>query len=811
MKKHLLLLALLLLSLSNVQAARSNAVRLKGIIIDKTTITPMEFSTVSLSDSTGKIIAVSTSNDKGEFTLATPVGEYSLKVSFVGYTDVIQQVNITEEKNEIDLGEIVIEPDAKELDAVVVSAKRLSIERQVDKLVVNVANTIAADNSTALELLKKAPGVAIDRDGNITLNGRAVQVWVDNRPTQLSGQDLSALLNATDGSTIDKIEIIDNPSSKYDAAGSGGIINIKTKKNFIRGFNGNVRTGYKQYMEELSGYFYSANASANLNYRNDLISTSLNYSVRGGEGFSQLSENVKSNDYQRRGDVTMMDQSSWQNIKSGIDFFIDKKNTIGLIGNLSFRTMTDNEEGSSIENRRDLPEETSKTFGHNDNPFVNGTLNLNYTRLFGDNDNHDLTANLDYIYYSTNPKQYSHTDFLPSLSKFNVFENNSDQKTQVFSAKLDYTRPINDKMKMETGGKIAFSHNDSEILRSDSLAGGWQKNPLYSNAFEYDETISALYANYSWQISKQWSVKAGLRWENTYAKGTWKTSDSITTQKYNDFFPTLFIGYTPHEKHSLSLSYTQRLQRPNYWQLNPFRRYVGAYAYIEGNPQLSPSYSNNISLSYTAFRALNIGTSFYHSKGMIIQVPTFNLTTGETGYVQDNFGYNYHIGMWLSVSGLPITKWWTLTASIWGAYIVNEAINDDTTTATTYSWMSNPYLNTTFLFSKTWSMEIEGWMQTPAIWGYYDMKAQGSISMGVKKTFCNNQGSISLYLDDIFKTQRSRVTMSRNGTVSYTENRWESRALRFSFSWRFGNVSSPAKQRKVGEQEEVERMSGGGK
>ena len=812
MKQFLLLSVLFLYLFTGLQAASRSTTRVKGSVIDKTASTPLEFSTVSLTDTTGKTIAVNTSDEKGSFSLAdVPAGNYTLKVSFVGYTDVEQPLEITAQQTDIDLGQISIEPDTKQLDAAVVSTKKPTIERQLDKLVVNIANTIAADNHTALELLKKAPGVSIDRDGNVTLNGQGVQVWVDNRPVQLSGADLVALLSSTEGSTIDKIEIIDNPSSKYDAAGSGGIINIKTKKNFIHGFNGNVRAGGHQFFaEDVDGHYFIADGALNLNYRNDLLSTFVNYNIRRYHGFNTLSEKVNAVDgYRRSTDGISKDYSTPQGVKAGADFFIDKKNTVGIIGNYNSRSMDVNNRATTIVGPSDAPDETSETDGTNELAFHNASLNLNYTRLFGDNTDHDLTVNLDYIYNSNTPEQYNNTIFNEStgIKPPEVFKSNANQLTQVYSAKADYVRPLNEQMKIEAGGKIGYSHNDSEILRLDSTqAGDWVKNTNLSNEFEYDETISALYFSYGWQINKQWSTKAGLRWENTYAKGTWKTSGKVTTQSYNDFFPTLFLGYTPHEKHNLSLSYTRRIQRPNYWNLNPFRQYMGAYTYVEGNPQVLPSYSDNLRLSYTAFQVLNIGTSFNYNKGIIVQVPQYHPENGQTGYTQDNFGTNYFFGAWVSVSGLPITKWWQLTLNLWGAYTVN----DDNVT-TTRSWQVNPYLNSTFLLSKTWSAEIEGWMQTPTIWGYYDMKAQGALSAGVKKTFCDNKGSVSLYIDDIFNTQRSDVTISRNGIISHANNRWDSRAIRVSFSWRFGNMSSPAKQRKVGQQEEADRMGGGGK
>ncbi len=810
MKFFFLILALSFnLYMASAATVQSKAIRVKGTIIDKSTAAPLEFSTISLSDTSGKVVAVHTSDEKGMFALATiPAGEYLLKVSYVGYADVTQTVHVSAGQQDIDLGAINIEPDSKQLNEVVVTGRKPTIERQIDKLVVNVANTIAAENSTALELLKKAPGLSIDRDGNVTLNGQSVQVWVDNRPVQLSGPDLIALLNGTEGNSIDKIEIIDNPSSKYDAAGSGGIVNIKTKKNFIRGFNGNLRAGFQQYIEDVDGYYYGANGSANFNYRNDLLSSFVNYGIRQSNGFGSLTEEVKSdNGYSRYSSGLSKDYSTPQHVKAGIDLFLDKKNTIGVIGNYSTRRSKENDNTTAIIGQRNNPEETSEGIGCNNGAFHNASVNLNYTHLFGADDNHDLTLNADYIYNMNTPDQYSHTDFqLPvGVKDPKVFKSNSDQLTQVYSFKADYTRPLNKSMKIEAGGKIGYSKNNSEILRLDSLQNGWQKNRDYSSEFNYSEMISALYVNYSWQISEHWSAKAGLRWENTGAKGEWISSDSTTSQQYNDFFPTLFIGFNPSEKHQLGLSYTRRLERPNYWNLNPFRRYIGAYTYIEGNPQLSPSYSDNIRLSYTAFQFLNIGASFSYNQGMIVQIPVFDPIKGETGYVQGNFGYNYHTGIWASVSEFPLTKWWTLNLSLWAAYV----INDDNTTVTK-SWQFNPYLSTTVLLGKNWSAELEGWMSTPTIWGYYEISAQGSLNAGVKKNFWDNKASLSLYLDDIFNSQHSNVRMARNGTSSYNENSWDSRSIRVSFSWRFGNMGSPAKQRKVGQQDEANRLGSGG-
>ena len=257
--------------------ASQGRITVNGKVIDKRSGAALEFATVSLLDTAKKVVAGNVTRAGGDFTLANvAAGQYILKVSFLGYTDAMQEIVVPEGMETMDAGTVELDAEAQTLEEAVVTSRRPVVERQIDKLVLTVANSVMAQNSTALEVLRKAPGLAVDSDGNITLNGQSVAVWVDNRPTYLSGQELSALLEGTEGSTIDRIEIIDQPSSKYDAEGSGGIVNIITKKNFLKGFNGSLRTAYRQYLEK--DFYYSASGSLNLNYRNDVINTYVNMS-----------------------------------------------------------------------------------------------------------------------------------------------------------------------------------------------------------------------------------------------------------------------------------------------------------------------------------------------------------------------------------------------------------------------------------------------------------------------------------------------------------------------------------------------------
>ncbi|MCL2098315.1 MAG: TonB-dependent receptor [Bacteroidales bacterium] len=775
---------------------------ISGKIIEKHSREALEFVTVSMLDTAQKATVVGTTNANGEFILKNiPFGQYTLKLSFIGYADVVLEIELSEEKELEELGEIEMEADAQMLDETVITARRPVIERQIDKLVMTVANTVMAENSTAFEVLRKAPGIAIDKDGNITLNGQAVAVWVDNRPTQLSGQELTALLEGTEGSSIDKIEIIDQPSSKYDAAGSGGIVNIITKKNFLKGFNGTVRTGYTHYFE--NDFYYSANGSLNLNYRNDLINTYINIGLSNSKGFSLSDANLSAptSSYSRTTHSFIPDNGNNQYVKAGIDFFIDKKNVIGIIGSFTNSNWNTTSTGF-IEEHNAIIVTVIDNSGSSTNRYLNGSGNLNYTHYFDDK-GHEITLNADYLHYESIPKRALNTTY-HSLVSTTTYTSESKQYTTVWSGKADYILPIGEKIKLEAGGKTSFNTIDSDI-RHDGFISAEAFSGRNDN-FTYNENIKALYATAGWKIDNYWIIKGGLRWEHTYSKGVWRGRDTTTTKSYYDFFPTIFAGYNPTEKHNLRLSYTMRIGRPSFWNLNPFRNYSNAYSYYEGNPDLYPTYSHRFSLSYMGFQVFNAGVSYSFYNNNITSIPQFDPITHISGYRQENFGRCSGMGVWLGLSALPITKWWDLTVNLYGSYRMSEDGSYKSTSLSGYM-----YSNNTFTIGKTWNIEMDFWINSGGKWEYYHFKPQGSFDIGVKKTFWGKKGTLSLYLDDVLSTSKSNSYSDKDGVRQESESRWESRSLRVSFSYRFGNTGKPVRQRNVGDQEEAGRLGGGGK
>ncbi|MDR1225628.1 MAG: TonB-dependent receptor [Prevotellaceae bacterium] len=806
--KFLCALALLAGVFSSALFAQSTngKTKIQGVVLDESSGNPLEFATVLLRDTSGRPLQGETTNERGAFSLSAPSGELVFEASFVGYQAVQHKISVQEGRVVGMPDKIRLAPDSREMDAVVVSgARKPPIERKVDMLVMNVESIISAESSNALQLLKKAPGVSVDNDGNVTLNGQGVEIWIDGRPSQLSGEELAALLESTDGGNIDKIEIINSPSSKYDAAGSGGIINIKTKKAFAKGFNGNTSLGYRQHFE--SGFYFGSNGSLSLNYRTEETNTYLNYNARGGEGFGNLRQLLTQDSLSRYSYLPTEDNRFSQGAKLGFDYFMNKKNTFGFIANIGYRQSGEMDDGYTVSRFNKVWQDSSRTKSRSGQEFNNGSLNLNYTHVF-DDDAQELTANQDYMRYASSPWQEQRTVYYmpygtPAVPA-TAFKSTTDQTINIYSAKVDYTHPFGDKVKMETGAKFNQTATDNANVRWDSVGNTFSINTNETSDFVYTERIGALYANASWSIDSNWSVKGGLRYEYTYSGGDWKTANTSTAKRLGDIFPTLFVGYNISKSHNLGLSYTRRIQRPSYWQLNPFRRYIGPYSYAVGNPDLDPAYTDKFGLEYSAFHFINVSLGYRSTKGVVFQVPR-EVEGGKIEYTQENFGKNTGASLSISASQAPLAKWWVLDANIWLSYVTNQNGNEPAEGVFTGSF----WVNNTFTLGKTIKAELSAWYQLPSQWGYFQTKSHGAADFSVKKTFWDDNASLSLGVDDIFNTNKFSFVTDVNGMRNDISNTWESRAVTLTFTYKFGNVAQGMRHRKVGDVEESSRVGGG--
>ena len=797
-----------ILIFSSAFGAKNNGI-IVGKVTEKSNGNPLPFATVSIQNEEKKIVGGATTGDDGNFQINNLIfGKCNVKVSFIGFKDTTFVVDIKESANNVNLGVIKLSTDAIALQSALVVAKVPVIEQKLDKIVMNVSEAVSTQGSNALDVLKKAPGISVDPSGNILLNGAAVQVWIDGRPSNLSGAELEALLSGTDGSTIDKIEIISHPSAKYDAAGSGGIINIKTKKNFARGLSGSMKASYTA--APYTNYYQGADGSLNLNYRSDKTNTSITYSPRYNEFFENFySKTNLGNGMIINGTTESDDFTRNHSFRVVNDIFLTKKDVLGVIVNGFIRNSNDftNDAvtGSELLNNGVLVEKT-KTGIDNDDIFDNISGNLNYTHTF--KDNQEITLNADYGYYKIGKNSFQDNYFsdkdgiqtrVPS-----IFKSNSDQLINIMSLRADYEQPIFKTFKLETGIKWAQSNTNNDLIRQDQINNNWVINDPLSSKFDYKENISAAYLSLAKQFGTKWSLKAGLRGELTQATGEWISADTTTNKTYLDVFPTAFAGYTPNKNLRFGLSYTMRIQRPNFNQLNPFRMYIDASSSLEGNPNLNPQYNHQLSLSLGIKQHFSVSMHGQFMNGVIIQNAHFNPETGEKMLVWENFGKQSFVGGALSVTELSITKWLILNANVFVANVSNSTEGYESS-----SIFSNANFNAAFLLPKNFKIEAMGFAQSGIPYGYFLVEPTFELSLGIKKTIMDNKATIALNVSDILNSRENNVKLNSGILESYSFNsNYRSRQITLSFQYRFGQ-SKAMKTRKVGNTEEAARAGSG--
>jgi len=483
------LLSILMLCTANLMAA-PNTTTIKGVVVDKETRSPLPFATVAVRNDSDQVVAAATANEDGSFVLNNvPHGSYRLVATFIGYKehDIPLQLNTPE----MNAGTIEMEEDVETLETAVITARVPVIEQKIDKIVMNVAEAVSVEGSNALEVLRKAPGVTIDMDGNVKLNGQAVSIWIDGRPSYMSGLELEALLRSTDGTTIDKIELMAHPSAKYDAEGTGGIINIKMKKNLMKGFSG-MANGFYGGMKHMV-YEQEAGGGLNLNLRTDKTNTLLNYGGRyeemgatldswTGLGGTSAFEQISHSDF--------LIGSQSHTIKLANDFYIDKKNTVGFIVTTMFRDQSQDNYGDQNFTNSYLNEQllnSIKSVIKTGSDYDNITTNINYTGLFNEEKGQELTFNGDYAYYDIASQNFQDNSIVSGTGISEMFRQNSQQYINLVSGRADYQQSFWKTGMLETGLKWAMTQTNNDLNREDFLDNIWQPNTNMSNRFFYTE------------------------------------------------------------------------------------------------------------------------------------------------------------------------------------------------------------------------------------------------------------------------------------------------------------------------------------
>ncbi|MGN1212230.1 MAG: TonB-dependent receptor domain-containing protein, partial [Candidatus Cryptobacteroides sp.] len=644
MKKHLAIFILLTGLITESFAARQdNNIRITGRVVDNSDSAPIGYVTAAILDSDGSVICGSTSGSDGTFEMrmsaaAAREKQCIILLSFVGYEEFRSPLSMfipKKESDEIDLGTIGLKADASVIEGAVVAGKRELIEHKFDKLILNVSELAVAKTGSSLDVLKNSPGVTVDHEGNIKLNGQTAAVWIDGRPSNMSGKDLEAYLKGNPGNTIEKVELISNPSAKYDAEGSGGIINIKTGKGFMKGLNGSL--GANLGLTMFPKARFNGNLNANIRYKGNKTNTAFSYTpTYTGTSANMSEEKYFGGNMENYSEgLSLMDSKDIRhNFSLSNDWNISKKDIFGVILRANFDgDYSDELPGSGLKTymnygqpEQALIQELATTY-RQDTKGSNWNANANYTRTFDESKMQELTINADYGHnvsdmYSRQVNILNIT-FSPEGGDFG-FKDMTYRTLDLVSVKADYSQVFwKQTGRIEAGVKGALSmtrnrfskylldgfSSVSDGVTPDQNDATFSENPSERNDFQYNEQVYAGYVNVAKMFSPKWNAQLGLRGELTITEGIWTDSPN-TGETYFDLFPNAFLSFIPSQKVILNLNYSYRLSRPKYWQLNPFRTYVNATTYTEGNPQLKPSYSHNVNLSAVLFGRTTISAGY---------------------------------------------------------------------------------------------------------------------------------------------------------------------------------------------------------
>jgi len=774
--------------------------KIKGIIIDEKNKQAVEFATVALfklKDSTlaGGMVAGS----KGDFLLSEiPFGRYFLKINFIGYKQlIIDTIAIRPKQTELDLGQIKLKASAEQLGEVEVTSEKSTLQLGIDRKIFNVEKSIVSEGGSASDVLQSIPSVSVDIDGNISMRGSGnVTVLIDGKPSGLTGSSRAAILQQIPASSIESIELITNPSAKYDPDGMSGIINVITKKNKLNGFNGSVSVGV--------GTRDKYNASAAISYRNSKVNVYANYGFRSnnrtGSGSTLRQNFLSDTTFFLRQNSSSLNKSISHNVKGGVDFYLNDKNTIGLSVLYNMGLESSNEMANYLES--DNNDITSAGYSRDietsDTP-TNIDYNLNYRKTFT-KPKQEFAVDVSYSdAKGTKNEKYTERNYILKYEPKNTSP--FKQKTEnvslnnIITVQVDYVQPLKNQMKWEIGGKTTMRNIGSNFTSNvyDYTYNDFILDTNTSNNFVYTENIYAAYSTFSGTI-KKFGYQLGLRAEQANTTSNLITTEEEFINNYFKLFPSVHLSQKLKKEQELQLSYSRRINRPNSRNLNPFKDFSDPYNIRYGNPYLRPEYINSYELSYMKYfkKGVLTTTAYFRQTDGVIQ--RYKIISDSTiSYITFiNLDKSQSYGLELIIKA-DITKWWNVTFSANGfqtkidggaqADLQNENLSYIVKVLSNMRvWKNMDIQFTTNYMGPTATLQGE-------------VKQMFWMDIGFKKEIFKN-ASLSLNITDITDTRIFQI-VGNNDPVFYQEmnRKRESRVATLTFSYRFGKMSETRKSR----------------
>ncbi|AMM52285.1 TonB-dependent receptor [Rufibacter sp. DG15C] len=806
MKKLLLLFFSLMSMMATAhQTQAQTAGQLSGQIVDHKgeamsygTITLLKASDASLV--TGAAVEVT-----GDFKMKTPApGKYFLRVSAIGFANTdLPAFEVTGPTFSKDFGKVALQQDAKALKEVVVQSLRPTVDVQADKMVVSVENTAMAAGNTAYDVLSKSPGVWIDQDGNIQLNGKAgVQVMIDGKLTYLNGKQLQTMLQGMPAENLKNLEIIANPSAKFDAEGTSGIINLNLKKNTMTGLNGNVYGGY-QYNTK-----HGANGGANVNLKQGKWSSFAT---------ADLAERPKKRTFtmdrvfKQEGEDTRLIMAGGEfgsqfskSLRVGTDYDFSNSHSIGGTLNLS-----QNKANTGVNTNTRFNQDLSTTLTHDNSKFTNVSGNAHYLGKL-DTVGTTLSADIDVVRITDRStgdflnKQFLAGSTTPSDQE--LLENSNPTSYQIYSAKADYTRLFPKvKGKLEIGAKASYVQSDNQIDFYQVEGNSRTLDFGRSDHFIYDENIYAGYVNFSRNLGTKWTLQSGLRAEYTDSKGNSLPYAKVTPRTYLDFFPSIFLQQRVSDNYQISYTYSRRINRPRYENLNPFVFYIDNNTFAKGNPLLKPEYTNSFQVTQTFKKTYNLVLGYAHTKDDITEVPEPFPAENKLIFMQRNVeSKNMNATLILPIT---VNQKWSINNNATLAYQeYNTIIKEQNINNSRMMFMAQS--NSNILLPKNFKLEATAGYQGAGVFNVYRTNPSWFMDLGIKRSFLKDQLDVTLNVTDIFRTRKMQGYSDVQGNTNTIDMYHYNQSVRLNLRYRFNKGEKFEMKRRNTNLEELNRAGG---
>ncbi|MHC5310196.1 TonB-dependent receptor [Myroides sp. LJL116] len=770
---------------------------LSGKVIENSTSQPLEFASIyAQNQDRENIISGGMTDEKGNFSFQVPPGTYFIRIDFLGFTP-LEKRDILVDQN-TNVGTLKVEDDSQLLDDVVVIAQSSSVEIKLDKKVYSVGQDMLVKGGTAADVLDNVPSVTVDSEGTVSLRGSEnVKVLIDGKPNGLAS-NIEEAMRILSAESIEKIEVITNPSARYEAEGGAGIINIILKKGKSQGINGNI--------SGTIGNPENYNLSGNFNLRSENFNfyTTIGYRDSKSKGYSkndsqyfdadgnttQFINEYKTNDNKREGynamfglDYFLTPSLTWSNVVSV------RRNNRTAPNNVDYSYF--NAQGDFSHNRQ-RQEDAKSTWNSVD-------YTTSFEKVFKDNSDHKLNLEAS-ISQDTNDDTTYVTDINQKVTTIGYQKNTSDNDYLSGLVKLDYTLPIGESSNFEAGylGTFKKTTNDYDLYNQNNQQQ-WISDPAISNTLEYKESVNALYAQFGSKITDKLNYMLGLRWETSNIDVNQLRTDDYNNKKYNDFFPSAFLNYELNESTNLSVSYSRRIMRPRGRFLNPFSNYTSDINYFKGNPDLNPAKTNAFDLGFMKrWTTFTFTGSVYLNK----TEDTFQFVRYIAGQTPDgtpitvsspiNLATEYRYGLDLTLNYNPF-KWWRLNGNF--NFFKNQTKGDYTFIDidgskqiqnfdnNAYAWFTRISSKITLPYKIDW--QLNGMYMAPTTTAQGKIKSSLSANISLSKDVLKDQATITVNISDLFNSRKRKMDTFLAQSHSFSEMQWRGRQMNVSFTYRF--------------------------